>query len=86
MPDFEIKDVFRETRVFTTRSIVIGVFLLILIGILLTRLFYLQVVEYDPADILLRELHISGWAHDNAPGTGRIEHKILFRLDQVREQ
>ena len=28
MPDFEIKDVFRETRVFTSRSIVIGVLLL----------------------------------------------------------
>lgn len=47
MADFEIKDVFRETRVFTSRSIVIGILMLTLIGILLTRLFYLQVIEYD---------------------------------------
>ena len=59
MPDFEIKDVFRETRVFTSRSIVIGVLLMLLMGILLTRLFYLQVVEYDRYNTLSKNNRIS---------------------------
>jgi len=59
MPDFEIKDVFRETRVFTTRSIVIGILMLVLTGILLTRLFYLQVIEYDRYSTLSKNNRIS---------------------------
>jgi penicillin-binding protein 2 len=59
MSDFEIKDVFRETRVFTTRSIVVGILMLILIGILLTRLFYLQVIEYDRYSTLSKNNRIS---------------------------
>jgi len=59
MPDLEIKDVFRETRVFTTRSILIGILLLGLIGILLTRLFYLQVIEYDRYSTLSKNNRIS---------------------------
>ena len=59
MSDFEIKDVFRETRVFTTRSIVIGILMLVLIGILLARLFYLQVIEYDRYSTLSKNNRIS---------------------------
>ena len=59
MPDFEIKDVFRETRVFTSRSIVIGIFMLILVGILLVRLFYLQLIEYDRYSTLSKNNRIS---------------------------
>jgi len=59
MAGFEIKDVFRETRVFTTRSIVIGIVMLGLIGILLTRLFYLQVIEYDRYSTLSKNNRIS---------------------------
>ena len=59
MADFEIKDVFRETRVFTSRSIVIGILMLTLIGILLTRLFYLQVIEYDRYNTLSKNNRIS---------------------------
>ena len=59
MADFEIKDVFRETRVFTSRSIVIGILMLTLIGILLIRLFYLQVVEYDRYNTLSKNNRIS---------------------------
>ena len=59
MADFEIKDVFRETRVFTSRSIVIGILMMVLIAILLTRLFYLQVVEYDRYSTLSKKNRIS---------------------------
>jgi penicillin-binding protein 2 len=59
MADFEIKDVFRETRVFTSRSIVIGILMLVLIGILITRLFYLQVIEYDRYNTLSKKNRIS---------------------------
>ncbi len=59
MSDFEIKDAFRETRVFTSRSIVIGILMLVLISILLTRLFYLQVVEYDRYSTLSKSNRIS---------------------------
>jgi penicillin-binding protein 2 len=59
MSDFEIKDVFRETRVFTSRSIVIGILMFILIGILLVRLFYLQVIEYDRYSTLSKNNRIS---------------------------
>ncbi|NOY16708.1 MAG: penicillin-binding protein 2 [Gammaproteobacteria bacterium] len=59
MPGLEIKDVFSETRVFTARSIVTGVLLLVLIGILLARLFYLQVIEYDRYSTLSKNNRIS---------------------------
>ncbi|MCK5360178.1 MAG: penicillin-binding protein 2, partial [Gammaproteobacteria bacterium] len=59
MADFEITDVFRETRVFTSRSIVIGILMMVLIAILLTRLFYLQVVEYDRYSTLSKKNRIS---------------------------
>ncbi|MEA1888990.1 MAG: penicillin-binding protein 2 [Pseudomonadota bacterium] len=59
MSGFEIKDVFRETRVFTARSIVIGILMLILTIILLARLFYLQVVEYDRYSTLSKNNRIS---------------------------
>lgn len=59
MPDFEIKDVFRETRVFTTRTIIIGILMLLLVVILLTRLFYLQVVEYERYNTLSKNNRIS---------------------------
>ncbi|MFW2439389.1 MAG: penicillin-binding protein 2 [Arenicellales bacterium] len=59
MPGFEIKDVFRETRVFTTRSIVVAILMLVLTGILLTRLFYLQVIEYNRYNTLSKNNRIS---------------------------
>ena len=59
MPDFEIKDVFRETRVFTTRTIVVGILLLLMVAILLIRLFYLQVVEYERYNTLSKNNRIS---------------------------
>ena len=59
MPDFEIKDVFRETRVFTSRSIVLGILMLMLMGVLLARLFYLQVIEYDRYNTLSKNNRIS---------------------------
>jgi penicillin-binding protein 2 len=59
MADFEIKDVFRETRVFTSRSIVIGILMLVLISILMARLFFLQVFEYDRYSTLSKNNRIS---------------------------
>ncbi len=59
MSDFEIKDVFRESRVFTSRSIVIGILMLVLTVILLARLFYLQVIEYDRYSTLSKNNRIS---------------------------
>jgi penicillin-binding protein 2 len=59
MENFEIKDVFRETRVFTSRSIIIAILMLVLMGILLSRLFYLQLVEYDRYNTLSKKNRIS---------------------------
>jgi penicillin-binding protein 2 len=59
MPELEIKDVFRETRVFTTRAIVISILMLLLATILLARLFYLQVVEFERYSTLSKNNRIS---------------------------
>lgn len=59
MAELQIKDAFRETRVFTTRAIVIGLLMLGLAGILIARLYYLQVVEHERYATLSRKNRIS---------------------------
>jgi penicillin-binding protein 2 len=56
---FQIKDAFREARLFTSRSIAIGLLMLVLVGLLLARLYYLQVVEYERYTTLSNKNRIS---------------------------
>ena len=59
MSGLQIKDAFREARLFTSRSVVIGLLMLFLAGLLLARLYYLQVIEYERYATLSNKNRIS---------------------------
>lgn len=59
MAGLQIKDVFREARLFTSRSIAIGLIMLALVSVLLVRLYFLQVVEYERYSTLSTKNRIS---------------------------
>ena len=47
MLNIPIKDYFRETRIFNTRLTLVVVGVLLLCGLLITRLIYLQIVNHS---------------------------------------
>ena len=59
MSALQIKDVFREARLFTSRSVVIGLLMLFLACLLVARLYYLQVIEYERYSTLSKKNRIS---------------------------
>ena len=59
MSGLQIKDVFREARLFTSRAVAIGLLMFVLAGLLLARLYYLQVIEYERYSTLSKNNRIS---------------------------